>query len=315
MGPFYLAQERSTSLNDVIDKAARTPLSQVVIFVAICSVLRFAIAPMLSRTPVHKRGLGYGVLRFLNEAFDAIVYAGVFVFLLIRPFCIQAFKIPSESMVPTLLVDDYIVANKAIYRYSAPKDNDIVVFRPPVWACQPDQLGPHGQVNVDFIKRCVGVPGDVVEVRNGTLYRNGKAVNEPFINEKPTTDFKLVKFSGKPSAQELQDLATMYKMTPAELSQALSNVDYWPLNVSGDTVNEDQTQTAGPFLLRDDQTALIQRLHNLPPAPIPPGWFLMMGDNRNNSFDSRAWGLVSKEQIIGRSEFIWMPFSRWRITR
>lgn len=60
---------------------------------------------------------------------------------------------------------------------------------------------------------------------------------------------------------------------------------------------------------------LQKQLMQQPPQPVPPGYFLMMGDNRNQSFDGRGWGLVPRASIIGRAEFIWMPMSRWRVTR
>jgi len=71
--------------------------------------------------------------------------------------------------------------------------------------------------------------------------------------------------------------------------------------------------TAEAFRINDiaDERAAMK----LPPQRIPKGFYLMMGDNRNNSFDGRGWGLVPRNQIIGRSEFIWLPISRWRMTR
>jgi signal peptidase I len=284
--PPLLAQEQTQSASqDFIDHLARTPLSNVIIFVGICTVLRIILAPAIAKIPPFRRGTGYTALRIMNEAIDAIVYAGVFVFLIIRPFCVQAFKIPSGSMLDTLQINDYIVANKAIYRYTDPKDGDIVVFRPPVIACQPDQLDADHQVDVDFIKRCIGVPGDIIEIRSGTLYRNGKAVQEPYIREKPNEDFKLVLYNGQ----------------------------YWPLSMSGDKVNDNPQLTAVPFQVVNDYPKM-QQLLALKPAPIPKGFYLFMGDNRNNSFDGRAWGLEPRDDIIGRSEFIWMPISRWRST-
>lgn len=288
----FLAQEATditspkSGINwaDVIDSLARTPLSKVVIFVAICTAIRLAVAPYLAKTVPHKRSGMYTFAKYVNEALDAVVYAGVFVFLLIRPFCIQAFKIPSGSMLDTLQIDDFIVANKAIYRYSEPVDGDIVVFRPPKIAATKDQLDKDGEVNVDFIKRLIGSPGDVIEIKDGTLYRNGKPVIEKYIKDKPDYDFKIVNDNGT----------------------------YKPLSISGESVNADN-HTADFYRLNDFKS--MDRLRKLPPAPIPKGMYLFMGDNRLNSFDGRAWGLVPREDIIGRSEFIWLPFSRWRITR
>src|SRR5262249_3941137 len=112
---------------------------------------------------------------------DAIIYAGVFVFMLIRPFLLQAFLIPSGSMIPTLLENDFIVANKTIYRYSDPQRGDIVVFRPPAFAALPDQLDSNHEPKVDFIKRCTGIPGDLIEIHDGNLYRDGK--QEPDVHK------------------------------------------------------------------------------------------------------------------------------------
>ncbi len=81
-------------------------------------------------------------------------------------------------MWPTLYVNDYIVANKSVYRYSDPTFGDIVVFRPPPEAADPEQLDEQGNVKVDFIKRCVGVPGDLIEIREGQMFRNGQPVEE-----------------------------------------------------------------------------------------------------------------------------------------
>jgi signal peptidase I len=290
------AQEQTKDWSGVVDQLARTPLSKVIAFVAVCTLVRLFLAPIIARVPAQKRGIGHGMLRFLNEALDAIVYAGVFVFLLIRPFCIQAFKIPSGSMIPTLLEGDFIVANKAIYRYSDPQINDIVVFRPPKWACEPSQIDPDGQVNVDFIKRCVGRPGDVVEVKDHILYRNGSPVREPYLSEKMDNDFKLVKYKAAPGV-------------PIDSAQST----YWPLKIKGDFVNSDSQQTAPPYALGDMREE--DKVRNLPNAPIPKGYYLFMGDNRNFSYDGRSWGLVPRDAIIGRSEFIWLPLKRVRLTR
>src|SRR5580658_5543171 len=117
-------QEASGGYRQTVDTLARTPLSQIFIVVAVLTVVRLALVPYLRNVPRHKRFFGYASGRFLNEVLDAVIYAGVFVFMIIRPFAIQAFLIPSGSMWPTLYVNDFIVANKAIYRYSDPKDGD-----------------------------------------------------------------------------------------------------------------------------------------------------------------------------------------------
>jgi len=86
----------------------------------------------------------------------------VMVVLLIRAFVAQAYNIPSGSMKPTLLVGDFILVNKLVYRFSEPKRGDIVVFKYPI------------DPNIDFIKRIVALPGEQVEVRNNQVFINGK---------------------------------------------------------------------------------------------------------------------------------------------
>ena len=287
MLPFTLAQQYTgqTKASDIINDLARTPLSKVLMLVAICTLIRLALYPYMKSVPAHQRSGLFTVARFFNEAMDAIVYAGVFVFLVIRPFFIQAFKIPSESMLDTLLVNDFIVANKAIFRYSEPQFQDIIVFRPPGRACTPEQFDADGQVNVDFIKRCIGLPGDLIQIQNGTLYRNGKAVNESYIKEKPVFDFKLVKYKGS----------------------------YWPVVAQNNAAN-----WKGSFPIADEygvsEQSEMDALIALPAEKVPAGYFIMMGDNRNGSFDSRGWGLVPRDEIVGRAELIWFPINRWRRT-
>ena len=108
------------------------------------------------------------------EMAESALMAVALVYLLIRPFIVQAFFIPSGSMMPTLLERDHILVNKFIYRFTAPKRGDIVVFKCPTAA------DPH---EVDYIKRLVGLPGDVIEVKEGVVYRNGKALKEFYLLE------------------------------------------------------------------------------------------------------------------------------------
>ncbi len=97
-----------------------------------------------------------------------ISFALVFGF--VRPFVVEAFYIPSGSMIPTLEVGDRVLTNKFIYRFEAPERGDVVVFR-----------SVEGEED-DLIKRVVGVPGDEISVRNGTLFVNGEAQKEPYVN-------------------------------------------------------------------------------------------------------------------------------------
>lgn len=269
----------------LVDMLARTPLSKIIILAASLTVLRLAMMKKLATTEKHKRTGSYDFLNFTNGLFDAIIYAGVLIFLGVRPFLFQAYQIPSGSMLETLQINDLIGINKAIYRYTDPKLNDIVVFRPPAYGCSPDQLDEKGEPKVDFIKRCVGLPGDMVEVKNSTLYRNGEAIKEPYLRAPMLSDWKLVEDGG----------------------------EFKPVNIIGDKYNEPGTAVAKRYVAvtAADQ----QHLKELPAVKIPAGHYLMMGDNRNESFDGRGWGLITREQVVGRSDFIWFPFGRWRMTR
>jgi len=295
-------------MRQFIDTAARTPLSKVVIGVAIPTVIRLALAPYLRKTPRHLRTGFYPVARFFNEVLDAIIYAGVFVFMIIRPFGIQAFLIPSGSMWPTLYVNDFIVANKAIYRYTDPKDDDIVVFRPPVAATlnHPEQLDSDGNVNVDFIKRCVGVPGDVIELRDGVLYRNGKAVNDPYKHYSSSPDMGQT-FNELPPDQVNLLVKPSFKWI--KWKDRIIPLNYMSNEANAATVGSQSSYEVAPEFVISDQADQLKAIQT-PPQPIPPGYYMMMGDNRNNSFDSRGWGLVPRSAIIGRSELIWLPIPR-----
>jgi signal peptidase I len=320
-----LAQERASegSYRNLIDTAARTPLSEVVMIVAVLSVARLALAPLLAKTPPHKRFVVYGVLRFLNEVLDAVIYAGVFVFMVIRPFVIQAFLIPSGSMWPTLYVNDFIVANKAIYRYSNPKDGDIVVFRPPIEATfqHPEQVDKDGKVTVDFIKRCQGTPGQVVELREGILYRDGKKADDPTRHYSLTSD--QVNYTEVPADDVARMPMASFKFVKWMVQRGDKKVqEIIPLNYTKTSANAATSELIGDttiysvapeYVIKDykDQMKAIAE----PAEPLPPGYYLMMGDNRNDSFDGRGWGMVPRASIIGRSEFIWLPISRIRITR
>ncbi len=309
-----LAQEQQANggMREFIDSAARTPLSKVVIGVVILTILRVALAPYLRNTPPHQRHGAYPVARFFNEVLDAIIYAGVFVFMIIRPFGIQAFLIPSGSMWPTLYVNDFIVANKAIYRYTDPKDGDIVVFRPPVAATldHPEQLDKDGNVNVDFIKRCMGVPGDVVELREGVLYRNGKRTPDPYRHYSTTQD--QVNFHEIPADQVAQMPMASFKWI--RWNNKIIPLNYTRTEANAATSGFQGSYSVAPEFVLASQADQIKAM-NEPPEPIPQGFYMMMGDNRNNSFDSRGWGLVPRSAIIGRSELIWLPLQRIGRTR
>lgn len=295
-------ESNGDGIHAVVDSLARTPLSVV---------LGYAVALTFVRWGIHsstfkRKSWSRHILQIVGEIFDAVIYASVLVFFLVRPFILQAYNIPSGSMVSTLLVDDYIVANKAIYRYRDPQIGDIVVFRPPKAAARSFERDDDGEVNVDFIKRCVGVPGDVVEIRQDVLYRNGKQVEEPFrhfmIEDPPGQDISY-------REMRVDEYATHLK---EDFKLVRYQGEYWPLITVDDGVN-DSEMTASEFRISNDRLA--STLRSLPPIAVPKGFYLMFGDNRFHSFDGRSWGLVPRESIIGRAEAIWMPLQRAQLLR
>lgn len=311
--------QQGPGIQEFVDSVARTPLSQVVMVVAVLTVFRLAFAPYLKNTKPHLRDVTYAAVRLLNEFFDAIIYAGIFVFMVIRPFGVQAFLIPSGSMWATLHVHDFIVANKAIYRYSDPKRGDIVVFRPPVEAIFPEKkstdIDADGEVKVDFIKRCIGLPGDLIELKKGILYRNGEKVDETYIHYSSTRDND--EFTEKTPEEKANLTYQNFKFV--KLNGKLVPLNYTDFDANaaqpsaGNITEGLPYSVAEVFQLHTQEE--MKQAESLPAERIPKGYYLMLGDNRNNSFDGRSWGLVARDRIIGRSEVIWMPISRIGRTR
>jgi signal peptidase I len=287
------------AFKNLIDSLARTPISQITLIVVVASLLRLLFHQMLKDIPKHQQSGIFSVARVENEILDAIVYALVFVFMVIRPFMVQAFTIPSPSMYPTLMPSDYIVANKAIYRYSDPKRGDIIVFKPPIYGIPPRQRGQ----DMDYIKRLIGLPGETVEIRNNIVYINGQALNEPYKGFSRET--------GVPNIVERAPESEVGVQPDFKLVE--HNGEIWPVYIRGDHANDDPHITSEKYLARDEVEQ--EELRNAPLAKIPAGHYLMMGDNRNGSYDGRSWGLIDRDAIIGRSEFIWFPLSRWGRTR
>ncbi len=164
---------------------------------------------------------GGGVLEFL--VILLISFALVFGF--VRPFIVEAFYIPSESMVPTLQVGDRVLVNKFIYRFTDPKRGDIVVFKSVEGGSE------------DLIKRVVGVPGDEISVRRGKLFVNGEPQREPYVNKKwpdrsffaPTTVPKGHVFVMGDNRANSRD-SRFFGPVPEEKIEGEAFLRFWPPN-------------------------------------------------------------------------------------
>jgi signal peptidase I len=213
--------------------------------------------------------------------YSASFFPVILVVFVVRSFVVEPFKIPSGSMVPTLLVGDFILVNKFEYGIRLPITNtkitegrpvergDVVVFRYPK------------DESVDYIKRVIGLPGDVVEYQDKKLTINGKPVPET-----PLPDYLDDERMGY-SKQFEEDL-------DGRKNAILNNPAVPPFIVG-----------AEDYPYRDNCTYNARGVI----CKVPPGNYFMMGDNRDNSADSRYWGFAPDRNIVGRAFFIWMNFS------
>jgi len=203
---------------------------------------------------------------------------------LLRSFLFEPFKIPSGSMIPTLLVGDLILVNK--YHYGIrlpvinkkiianhdPKRGDVMVFRFP------------RDTSIDYIKRVVGLPGDEVSFRNQKLYINGQAVPLEALPPPGFYDESTLRYSPE-FKEKLGDVEHRILVDPN--AQRLFGAD-----------------GAYAFPYRENCRYSAEGVT----CKVPEGHYFMMGDNRDNSEDSRFWGFVPDENIVGKAFFVWMNF-------
>jgi len=169
----------------------------------------------------------YSMKQFLKDLAEVIIPA-IILFLIIHTFFLESRYVPSPSMVPTIEVQDRFLSNKTAYWFRQPRRFDIIIFKPPAAAGAKE----------DFVKRVIGLPGEMIAVHGGVVYINGKPLKEPFItpDRAPVAEFNAYR--------------------------------------------------------------------------IPDGYIFVMGDNRNNSQDSRFWGPAPLGNIKGKAWWRFWPINR-----
>lgn len=189
----------------------------------------------------------------------------VLIVFLLRSFLVEPFRIPSGSMMPTLLIGDFILVNKFTYGIrlpvintkiidlNTPKRGDIVVFRYPK------------DPAVDYIKRVIGLPGDKVAYYDRTLHINGKVI--------PQKSLGIYQGVGE------------------------------GVNMTGTEHKLEDLQGVEHSILVKNGYPSVEGVYE-----IPAGHYFVMGDNRDNSNDSRFWGTVPEENLVGKAFFIWMSW-------
>jgi len=210
----------------------------------------------------------------------------IVVVFLIRSFWVEPFKIPSGSMKPTLLVGDFILVNKYVYGIRLPVLNkkvldirplargDVVVFRYPA------------DPSVDYIKRVVGLPGDKIAYRGKRISVNGEPV--PVQGSGYYTDAELNFLRLPTFTERLGERSHQMMIVPAQPPVDLAQVR--------------QFAHRGNCEYNDDGFS----------CTVPAGHYFMMGDNRDQSSDSRYWGFVPDDHVKGRAFLVWMNFNDFK---
>ena len=259
--------------------------------------------------------------------------AAILIALALRAFVIEAFKIPSSSMYPTLEIGDHIFVNKFLYgmripwtqtkffEVRKPRRGEVIVFMQPC------------QIERDYIKRVVAVGGDTVEVRCNVVYVNGKAVPN-----------RLVQGDGCEYEDRNEDSPEWFTRHCSRYRETVDGMDYDTFHDPERPARDDDARHGQPRGDSKDFPQSDRVLHNCSnqkdfesrpaanQAPgkiievdanpanacsqqlayvVPEGHVFVMGDNRNNSNDSRFWGSVPVENIKGKALFIWLSYSHW----
>lgn len=242
-----------------------------------------------------------GVFRELFE----VAFFGLTILMFFITYVWQNFQIPTSSMENSLLIGDHITGNTYIFKAKSEwektffpfrdiRRSDVVIFSS---ITNPKQ---------SWIKRCVGIPGDRVEVVDGKFYLEGELVNEPYA-------FYRDKSRGGKRGPETQYYPADYFTLKPGLDNAHELPSWRPYKDKHLTVQD--LRERAMYYLKDmkeldpaEFERVRERLYSGAPDRIPEGFFFLMGDNRNNSQDGRYWGLMPEELIHGRAYFVWWAY-------
>lgn len=202
----------------------------------------------------------------------------ILVVFFVRSFIVEPFKIPSGSMMPTLLAGDFILVNKFTYglrvpilnntffEMNHPKRGDVIVFHYPP------------EPSVDYIKRVIGLPGDKIKYQDKKLTINGESLTLQYAG-----DYEYL-------------MSGLNVMTAKQYREQLGSIEHDIL--IHDVIGNYDADTIGGKFANDEEII------------VPVGHYLAMGDNRDNSSDSRVWGFVPEKNLVGKAFFIWMNFDQ-----
>ena len=226
---------------------------------------------------------GLRAFRARLKGWDSSIAVAVIIWIVLRSYLVEAFRIPSASMENTLLVGDFLFVNKAIYGgeleipftgirflrlpgYAEPHRDGIVVFR------SVEDSTP----NLNIVKRVIGESGDTLRMAHDTVYRNGRRLDESY-------------------ALHLADGAMR------DPDFRLAQIRTWQL----------------PYYIGRAGARYQPTTHDWGPIVVPPGHYFVMGDNRDESYDSRFWGFLPRSHIVGKPLIIYLsvasdpPRIRW----
>ncbi len=328
-------------MTPITERIANLSIGYVLLIIAILFVIRLIFGRYKSK-----------LAKSFTELVESLLIAFALVFLVIRPFVLQAFFIPSESMEPTLLVHDRLLVNKFIYRFTDPKHADVIVFKSPPSANEArSNYYDEGLMFAQRIDRksalfdwnavagkVTGVSGDSGEIvihptaAYAADYRNikelcmlGKNDSEariiPLENFRYGSDnysliVKLVGINDKASAEEL-----------VGKEARIGEKDYIKrvIGLPGDTIEikyTGQSEYGEPefAVYRNDQKLDEPYVMDTPDysrkkVTVPKDMYYVMGDNRRNSNDSHEWGFLDRRRVVGKAMVIFWPFNRIRVIK